>query len=92
MHGRYNSALRHLKKARKALNKPPIAFETGKIYLKQGLQAERKKDYSHAKKLMKMAAKKFRAYLARAPHGKQAKQARGGLDQVRRHLSIMRRK
>jgi tetratricopeptide (TPR) repeat protein len=92
MQGRHQRALRKLSRARRVLDMPLTAYEVAVVHLKLGLEAGRAKRYPDAKRWLRRAARSFREYLTRAPEGKQARQARFGLLQVRRQRLFLRSK
>ncbi len=89
--GHYPAALRTLSTARRIThNRPPALFETGRVLWKMARQAKEAHKLRRAKKHAKAARRYYRLYLRRAPHGKQATRARGGVRDVKRFLKGLR--
>jgi serine/threonine protein kinase/HEAT repeat protein len=89
--GRYLAALRTLSKARRVgKNRAPALFETGRVLMKLAVQAKSGGKKRTARKHAKNARRYYKAYLRKAPRGKQATNARGGVRDAARLLKSLR--
>ncbi|MBK8481590.1 MAG: HEAT repeat domain-containing protein [Proteobacteria bacterium] len=81
--GRFAEALRELQRARRALDRPAALYDLGFVHLKLA-QRELVRRPRVAARELNRAARYFAAYLARAPHGPLAHNARGAERDVAR--------
>ena len=81
--GKYQLALKHLRKAKRHSNEPALAFDFGFQHLKMAIGALNT-DNRKARKHLKKAHGHFKQYLSRAPGGKLAPRAKKGLADVKR--------
>jgi hypothetical protein len=81
--GRYQAALRHLSVARRHINRAPLSYEFGYVFLKLAIR-NLHRDRRQARRYLTQAHRSFRAYLQRAPYGKLAPRAKRGLQDVKR--------
>jgi len=87
--GKHEAALKALAAAQKAQDNPPVLFELGVVYYAMANKAARQAP-DLAREYLQKAKTNYSAYLKRAPGGKLASRAKGGLNDVSRVLKQLK--